>query len=341
MFVLRLALEFFGPAISLIRSSVYMSDPVLPNFFIVGAPKAGSTSLYYYLDQHPQIYMSPIKEPCFFAPEIEPGNFSEEFREPVERELLALREYLDGPMTDRRFGGLVREREQYSKLFKNVRDERAIGEASVCYLWSAEAARNIRKEIPAAKIIMILRDPADRAFSQYLHAVTNGLFAGSFQEMLQASLANRGSKFGVLYPFLELGMYSQQVIRYQEIFPPDSLKICFFEDYRNHQESLVKDIFRFLQVDPSFSPDFSKKHLQPQVARFKALSRFLKSHWFKETVRPVVPHFVYPFLRSLYYKQRRSLVLEPADRKRLIEHYSEDIRQLQQLLGRDLSAWMR
>ena len=52
-----------------------MSNPVLPNFFIVGAPKAGSTSLYYYLDQHPQIYMSPIKEPCFFAPEIKPGNF--------------------------------------------------------------------------------------------------------------------------------------------------------------------------------------------------------------------------------------------------------------------------
>ena len=161
------------------------------------------------------------------APEIEPGNFSEEFREPVERELLALREYLDGPMTDRRFGGLVREREQYSKLFKNVRDERAIGEASVCYLWSAEAARNIRNEIPAAKIIMILRDPADRAFSQYLHAVTNGLFAGSFREMLQASLANRGNKFGVLYPFLELGMYSQQVIRYQELFPADSENLFF------------------------------------------------------------------------------------------------------------------
>ena len=136
-------------------------------------------------------------------------------------------------------------------------------------------------------------------------------------------------------------MYYRQVIRYQELFPAESLKICFFEDYQRQQESLVKDIFRFLQVDPGFSPDFSKKHLQPQVARFKALSRFLKSHRFKETVRPVVPQFVHPFLRSLYYKQRRSLVLEPADRKRLIEYYSEDIRQLQQLLGRDLSAWMR
>jgi len=334
-------MEFIGPVNRLSESSVHMSNPVLPNFFIVGAPKAGSTSLYYYLDQHPQIYMSPIKEPCFFAPEIEPGNFSEEFREPVEKELLALREYLDGPMTDRRFGGLVREREQYLKLFKNVCDERAIGEASVCYLWSAEAARNIRNEIPAAKIIVILRDPADRAFSQYLHAVTNGLFAGSFREMLQASLSARGNKFGVLYPFLELGMYSQQVIRYQELFPADSLKICFFDDYQNHQEPFVKDIFRFLQVDPAFSPDFSKKHLQPQVARFTALNPFFKSHRLKETVRQVLPQFAHPFLRSLYYKQRRSLVLEPADRKRLIEYYSEDIRHLQQLLGRDLSTWMR
>ncbi|MSO24257.1 MAG: sulfotransferase [Acidobacteria bacterium] len=255
-----------------------MSKPFLPNFFIVGAPKAGSTSLYYYLDQHPQIYMSPIKEPCFFATEIKPDKFSDAFREPVKKDLRALQDYLDGPMSDRRFGGLVLEREQYLKLFRNVRDERAIGEASVCYLWSAEAARNIREEIPAAKIIMILRDPADRAFSQYLHAVTNGLFDGSIREMLQASLATGGNKFGVLYPFLELGMYYRQVKRYQGLYPAESLKICFFEDYQRHQESFVKDIFRFLQVDPGFSPDFSKKHLQPHVARFRALSRFLKRY---------------------------------------------------------------
>jgi hypothetical protein len=120
-----------------------MSKPFLSNFFIVGAPKAGSTSLYCYLDQHPQIYMSPIKEPCFFATEIKPDKFSDAFREPEEKDLRALQDYVDGPMSDRRFGGLVLEREQSLKLFRNVRAERAIGEASVCYLRSAEAARNI------------------------------------------------------------------------------------------------------------------------------------------------------------------------------------------------------
>jgi hypothetical protein len=318
-----------------------MSKLCLPNFFIVGAPKAGSTSLYYYLGEHPQIYMSPIKEPCFFATEIKPDNFIEEFRGPAQRSLQVLEEYLDGPMTDRRFSGLILERKQYLKLFRNVRDEQAIGEASVCYLWSTEAARNIREEIPGAKIIMVLRDPADRAFSQYLHAITNGLFDGSFREMLQASLTSAGSKFGILHPFLELGMYYRQVKRYQDLFPAESLKICFFEDYQRHQESFVKDIFRFLQVDPGFSPDFSKKHLQPQVARFRAIGRFLERHRLKETVRHLVPQTFRPFLRSLYYRQHRYFILEPEDRKTLIEHYSADICRLQQLVGRDLSSWMR
>jgi hypothetical protein len=285
--------------------------------------------------------MSPIKEPCFFAPEITFDNFAEDTRKVMEREAHGLQEYLDGPMTEPRFGGVVLHREQYLKLFKNVRGERAIGEASVCYLWSEQAALNIRKEIPDARIIMILRNPAERAFSQYLHAVSNGLFSGSFREMLQTSLTMRTSKFGVLYPFLELGMYHEQVKRYQGLFPSDSLKICLFEDYQKHQDSFVKDLFRFLQVDPDFSPDFSIKHLELQLPRFKSFGRFVRRHRLGKSLRQVVPRSLRPLLRSLYYKKRRALLLEPTDRKTLIEHYSDDICRLLQLLGWDLSSWMR
>ena len=103
----------------------------LPNFFIVGAPKAGSTSLYHYLDQHPDIYMSPIKEPNYFATEIRPEIFSEDLLPRVEADLRALQEYLQGPMREKRLGGLVTEWDDYLKLFQNVKEERAIGEASV------------------------------------------------------------------------------------------------------------------------------------------------------------------------------------------------------------------
>ena len=92
----------------------------LPNFFIAGAPKAGTTSLYHYLDQHPEIYMSPIKEPCYFSSELRPEHYSEELQPWINREKHALKEYLDGPILEKRFGGLVSEWEDYVKLFRNA-----------------------------------------------------------------------------------------------------------------------------------------------------------------------------------------------------------------------------
>src|SRR3954468_25016760 len=106
------------------------SNRRLPNFFVVGAPKAGSTSLYHYLDQHPQVYMCPIKEPNYFASEIRPNNVSEELQGRLRRDIDALKAYLNGPMSEHRFGGMVVEWEDYLKLFENFEEEIAIGEAS-------------------------------------------------------------------------------------------------------------------------------------------------------------------------------------------------------------------
>jgi hypothetical protein len=140
----------------------------LPNFFLVGAPKTGTTSLYHYLKQHPDIYLSAVKEPCFFASEMRPDNFSQEFATSIRLSSQNLLKYLDGPMSGPNPGGIITDWSHYLELFKNVSTETAIGEASVCYLWSATAAGNIHARIPHAKIVVILRDPVERAFSQYL-----------------------------------------------------------------------------------------------------------------------------------------------------------------------------
>src|SRR5450755_4155671 len=108
----------------------------LPNFFIVGAPKAGTTSLYHYLDQHPQVYMSAIKEPNFFSAEIREKNFDPKLRRGVARDVRGLREFLSGPMRQKRFGGIGADWEDYLRLFANATNQSALGEASVCYLWS-------------------------------------------------------------------------------------------------------------------------------------------------------------------------------------------------------------
>src|SRR5436853_5806169 len=97
-----------------------MSSPSkrMPNFFVVGAPKAGTTSLYHYLDQHPEVYMSPIKEPNYFSSEVRPENLSEELQERSRNDLQAVKEYLRGPMSEKRFGGMVLEWEDYLRLFQ-------------------------------------------------------------------------------------------------------------------------------------------------------------------------------------------------------------------------------
>src|SRR5215469_12354579 len=186
-----------------------MSHPEspLPNFFIAGAPKAGTTSLYHYLDQHPQIYMSPIKEPSYFSLEIRLENFGPDMQELTRRDMPFLREYLDGPMTTKRWGGPITRWEDYLRLFRGVQEEAAIGEASVCYLWSETAPRHIAEKVPEAKILLILRDPTERAFSHYLHAVSGGITQGTFREYVELDLRCRNTKFTFRHPLLAYGRY--------------------------------------------------------------------------------------------------------------------------------------
>src|SRR5258708_35381840 len=158
--------------------------------------------------------MSPSKEPNDFASEIRPENFGDELQTQVAKGIRELQEYLHGPMRGKRFGGLVSQWDDYLRLFQGAKGEKAIGEASVCYLWSKTAAANIRARIPGAKIIMILRNPADVAFSLYLQSVTGGRFRGSFGKLLQDSRLCNKEKFSLLYPLLELGLYYEQVKRF-------------------------------------------------------------------------------------------------------------------------------
>src|SRR4029078_4504320 len=119
-----------------------MKSPVLPNFFLVGTGKSGTTSLYHYLRQHPQIYLSPIKEPCYFASEIRLENLAPSYRRHIKRMSRRLPEVLGHPNSTKPHGWLVSEWNDYLRLFQDVKDHRAVGEASAAYLWSTTAAMN-------------------------------------------------------------------------------------------------------------------------------------------------------------------------------------------------------
>ena len=284
--------------------------------------------------------MSPVKEPNYFAEEIRLCNVSRQWQDWAHREHNSLQLYLRGPMQEKRFGGFVARWSDYLKLFENVNGEKAIGEASVCYLWSKTAARTIASTTPRAKIVMVLRNPVDRAFSQYKQAVASGLIAKSFREQVRNSLKNKSDQFELLNPFLEFGLYYDQVKRYTEQFSAKNLRIYLYEEYKQAPTRITADIFRFLTVDPRFSPDVSEKHLQISLPRFKWISFMLKKCGVWSPLKNMVPDHFVPVIKKCVFRNKQAVELDPADRVQLSNYYREDVTRLSRLIKRDLHAWL-
>jgi len=246
-------------------NSVHVQYTVVkrPNFFLVGAPKAGTTSLARYLEQHPDIYMSPVKEPCFFSTEVRAENFAE----PAKG------------------AGPVADWESYDALFRDAGEAKAIGEASVCYLWSASAPGNVARAIPEARILMVLRDPADRAFSQYVQGVAKGWIRCGFREHVEASLRPHDGKFRITYPLLQMGEYAGQIRRYREHFPEEQMHIRLYEDFQRDAIGLLRGVFGFLGVDTEFQPDMSRREHVYGDMKISAEDRRFLVEYYREGIR--------------------------------------------------------
>lgn len=253
-----------------------------PNFFIAGAPKAGTDSLYYDLAQHPEVYMSPLKEPCYFSAEIRPENFAPHLRERMEGQVKASRDYVRGEMRQKRFGGIITDWEDYLRLFAGTRNEKAIGEGSVCYLWSQSAAAAIASRLPESKIIIVLMDPAERAFAQYLKSVEDGHVHHSFREQVEASLQCSGSQFSLLHPFLEFGKYAGQIERYLAVFPREQINISVYEDAIADYNRWFREILSFLEVDTGRS--FLRKSGNQQPPKMLVEDRRLLIDYYREDI---------------------------------------------------------
>jgi hypothetical protein len=288
----------------------------MPNFFIVGAQKAGTTSLYHYLDQHPEVYMSPRKEPHFFE------GMHWEYRRPGLR---------NAPVSDLA---------EYLALFDGASGERAIGEASASYLYSPRAPGLIKSSVPAARIIVLLRNPADRAYSNYLHCVQVGREPlGTFAEALQAEESRMRDRWGPLWYYKYKGFYYAQVKRYFDEFGRNQVGVWLHEDLRNDAPGTLSEVFRFLGVDERFVPDASVEHNPSGVPRIGRLYKGVRTFTARN---PVLVERVIPARLRGYVKSRlftKPPPFPPELREDLILAYKDDILELQDLIGRDLSCW--
>ena len=307
-----------------------------PNFFIVGAMKGGTTSIFSYLREHPQVFMCPIKEPHHFCKDFDPESFYHKYmtiaREKSEK-------VLNGTRKESQIA-IVQDWDDYLRLFEKAEDQIAIGEASVGYLYSRVAASEIKEKIPDAKIIMILRDPVKRAFSHYLMGISHGYAVNmSFVEAVENDFHLKEKGWGVSRLYVECGLYYEQVMRYLDLFPMKNIKVILFEQLQQDAGALIKDIFKFLDVDPDFQVDLTKRY---NTAKFpiKSMSLILSNARMRDFCSTMTPSFMKESVKKIVFTSKGVPELKDEDRARFLPYFREDIKKLSELLKVDLSEWM-
>lgn len=339
-----------------------------PNFLILGAAKAGTTALYSYLRQHPDIFMPDKKEPGFFS------MYGEELTLPITDTTSS--EYRAcANLYHRVLKNSITDPEQYTALFSAARGEAAIGEATTSNLYFPRAPENIQRFIPHAKLIAILRNPVDRAFSGFLHAVRKNHEHRDFREALNGEPIDSDYIWWCTGDYyIRPGFYSKQLARYFDRFDREQIKLCLYDDLTGNPQALMKELFHFLGVDESYALDVSRKHNVSSVATGVSGSLFRTARRIATSSRPMnaITRMVKRSLPETWRKRigqsHRSVRLQEhlanvettmetesigqgADsfrkpkldaetRRWLAEIYRDDILRLQDMLQRDLSAWL-
>lgn len=293
-----------------------------PNFIIIGAMKAATTSLYTYIKQHPDIFMTKVKEPMFF------NNFNQN----TDFKVLGNKSKKVNSLLD------------YFSMFGSVKNESAIGEASPAYIYNENAPHLIKEHLPDVKIIAILRQPTDRAYSNFLHTKrADRENVNSFEQAIKIEKERISDNWSPLYHYIQKGFYSVQLKRYYNLFPKENIKVYLFEDVVKNPKETLKDIFKFLNVDENIEIDVSKKSNVSGTP--KGILGFIlkKMRYYnlmpKFAISDYLPTFIINLLFKSVYKDTEKL--DSVLRKELTDkYYREEILKLEKLIDRDLSNWL-
>lgn len=287
---------------------------------MVGAAKSGTTSLFHYLNQHSDIYIPEVKECRFFS------------QLPKDFNGLGAEFFPNSGITDE---------EEYFRLFKG-REKKVCGDISNDYLYYyEESIKNIKKYLSdEVKIIIILRNPVDRAYSNYMHAIRDDWENLTFEEAIIHEPYRIQQHWGWPYHYVNVGFYYKQVKAYLEHF--ENIKIYLYDDLKN-VNAFMRDMFRFLEVEPV--PIENTKEVFNASGRPKnqLIHKFVNNESrFKEVIKPlfrkILPRNTLEIIKA---RNLKKVAIQPQTRLYLQTVYYGDVTQLSSLIGRDLEGWLK
>lgn len=301
------------------------TDMKLPNFIIIGAPKCGTTSLASYLGKHPEVYFSPWKEVNYFA--LAGRQLPE--KGPASAEVLQAMLY----------SYCITDFEVYRSLFNGVTDQKAVGEASVRYLYYQEAAPRIRETLPDVRMVAILREPVSRLYSHYCMMKQFQLEPLELMEAIAAEPARIADHWGWDWHYAAVGRYAEQLKRYYNLFDRNQLKVILYDDFVAKPRDVYREICEHIGIDGSIVPDMSGRGKVAYRPKNLTVDRWLQ--WpnpTRERIRMLLPREVYRKGIYLIRKLNRARVpkLDAASREELARLFVDDNRQLEELLGRKI-----
>lgn len=297
----------------------------LPNFFLIGAARSGSTALYDYIGQHPEVFTADPKEPHFFAFQ----GARPAFRGPGDDEMINRQAVVDP--------------DAYRRLFRGADGARAVGEGSVSYLYYSRAIENIKLAVPDARLVCVLRNPAERAYSAFRYARSRMYEPLSdFRRALEREEERIAAGWHHLWHYRRMGRYAEQLEPVYRLFDRGQIRVYRFEELVRDRDGVLRDCFDFLGVDPAFRPRRTPTTVPSGEPRSATLQRLLlESPPGKELVKSLVPgefrRWLSGWIRNANLEKPP---LDPALRRELLEDYREDIEELERLTGEPFSEWL-
>lgn len=289
-----------------------------PDFIVAGAPKCGTTSLYHYLSQHPEIYLPDQKELHYFA----------------RQELLA---HTGGPGDEAAVRNVCRSASCYEDFFRPAEDGQTIGEVTPSYFVYPESADRILRDCgKEMKILVMLRNPVEKAYSQYLHLVKEGRETLPFPEALKAESERAGQRYNDFWRYTQSSMYADRMEYFLDSFGRDRVKVVLFEDFIADTGRELEKICEFIQVNSSFEFDTSRKYNPSGVPMSETFARFISGD---SAIKKIIGYLTPDLLKSGIYERvmrantGKKPKLSPETRGKLKTVFKPDIRQLESLLG--------